>query len=102
MSASDVMEEPGELVFTEYRKSASLLVREESLSEVREGQRLECQRYTCLVPALNRALSAQWRAQLPAEGEIFCVTQGRQTLLLWCARPCDTNPEPRMRELLNR
>lgn len=97
---SDVMQDPGELSSTEYRKSGSLLVRRESYTEVSEGQRLECQRCTCLIPALNGLLSERWTAQLPTSGERYTVTRGRQTLLLWCARPCDTDPEPQMRTLL--
>lgn len=99
---SDVMREPAEISSTEYRKCGSLIVQRESYTEVSETQRLECQRCTCLIPALNGLLSERWTAQLPTSGERYTVTRGRQTLLLWCARPCDMDPEPQMRALLNR
>lgn len=97
---ADVMQDPGELTSTEYRKSGSLLVQRDSYTEVSEGQRLECQRCTCLIPAMNGLLLERWTAQLPTSGERYTVTRGRQTLLLWCARPCDTDPTPQMRGLL--
>ena len=91
--SSDVMTEPGDTTFTEYRKSGSLLVCRESLTEVSEENRLECQRYTCLLPALNNALLEQWKAQFPASGTTYSVTRGNRTLLLWCERPCDRDAQ---------
>lgn len=100
LHTSDVMTNPGVISSTEYRKQGSLLVQRESYTEVSETQRLECQRCTCLIPALNGLLSERWTAQLPTSGERYTVTRGRQTLLLWCARPCDKDPTPQMQELL--
>lgn len=97
---NEVMTDPGEAISTEYRKIGSLLVSRESYVEVTEGQHLECQRYSCLFPPLNAVFLEQWKAQLPTVGETYSVTMGRRTLLLWCALPCDRNPQLRMEELL--
>jgi hypothetical protein len=100
--AAEVTETPGEITSTEYRRRGSVLVQWESVTESAENQRLECQLYTCAVPALCDYVEQKELSRHPSDGNrTACVKNGRHFLLLRCDQSWDINPTDRMTELLS-
>lgn len=100
---ADVMSPSEELLFSEYRRQESLLVRWESCSESSEGQHLECQVYTCPVPAVCRLLSGQWVTGLAPEGEnrSAWVAEGKRMMIVTCSQAWEKDPRRQMKSLLS-
>ena len=100
--AAEVTKEPGDITSTEYRRRGSVLVQWESVTESTENQNLECQLYTCAVPALCDYVEQKELSRHPSDGNrTACVKNGRRFLLLRCDQSWDTDPAERMTELLS-
>lgn len=98
---SEVANHPGEITSTEYHRRGSVLVQWECVTESAENQRLECQLYTCALPALCDYVEQQELTRHPPEsGRTAWVRDGKRLLLLRCDQSWDTDPTGRMTELL--